>query len=160
MVRSNFDLPFRLTDQQLGEKHIRAIEADPRMWRPTINEPKEYNTEIYNMPIFVYEGLYIGLPLYFESSGRVPLPIGNQDGTNSVKLTCSRDLRSWTRVGDRTHFIPISPLGKGQIDTGQVVPSSHPIKMGNELWFYYSGLDVRYRPDTAEKEASFLELSI
>lgn len=145
-----------LLDQQLGEKHIRAIEADPRMWRPTINEPKEYNTEIYNMPIFVYEGLYIGLPLYFESSGRVPLPIGNQDGTNSVKLTCSRDLRSWTRVGDRTHFIPISPLGKGQIDTGQVVPSSHPIKMGNELWFYYSGLDVRYRPDTAEKRGKYL----
>ncbi len=133
-------------DQLLGERHIREIEANPKMWRPPVNKPAEYNTEIYNMPVFVYEGLYVGLPTYFESSGRIPLPRGNQDGTNSVKLACSRDLRTWTRVGDRKHFIPVSEMGKGGTDTGQILAASQPIPVGDELWFYYSGLDVRYRP--------------
>ncbi len=135
-------------DQALGAEHIREIQANSRMWRPTINRPSEYKTEIYNMPIFVYQGVYVGLPTYFESSGMIPLPRGNQDGTNSVKLSFSRDLRTWTRVGNRKHFIPVSEMGNGSLDTGQILAASHPIQMGEELWFYYTGIDVRYRPNT------------
>jgi hypothetical protein len=134
-------------DQELGARYIREVEANPRMWRPTINHPDEYNVEIYNMPVFRYEGLYIGLPTYFESSGRIPLPRGNQDGVSSPKLVCSRDLTAWTRVGDRRHFIPLSELGTEALDTGQILAASHPIEMGDELWFYYSGIDVRHRPN-------------
>jgi hypothetical protein len=134
-------------DQRLGEEHIRRLVANPKTWHPPVNSPREYNTEIYNMPVFVYEGLYVGLPTYFESSGKIPPPRGNQDGTNSVKLVCSRNLRVWTRVGDRKHFIPIAELGTGGTDTGQILAASRPLRMGDELWFYYSGLDVRYRPD-------------
>ncbi|HNC24536.1 MAG TPA: hypothetical protein PLU52_10035 [Opitutaceae bacterium] len=134
-------------DQRLGAEYIRTIEDDARYWRPTENHPHEYNVEIYNMAVFRYEGLYIGLPNYFESSGRIPPPRGNQDGINSPKLSCSRDLRAWTRVGDRAHFLPISPLGPGVVDTGQVMASSHPVRHGDELWFYYSGIDVRHRPN-------------
>ena len=99
------------------------------------------------MPVFRYEELYIGLPNYFESSGRIPQPRGNQDGVNSPKLASSRDLRSWTRVGDRSHFLPISEMGEGVLDTGQVFAASHPIRRGDELWFYYTGIDVRHRPN-------------
>jgi hypothetical protein len=134
-------------DQELGAQYIREVEANPRMWRPTINHPDEYNVEIYNMPVFRYEGLYIGLPTYFESSGRIPQPRGNQDGVNSPKLVSSRDLTAWTRVGDRRHFIPVSELGTDALDTGQILAASHPILMGDELWFYYSGIDVRHRPN-------------
>jgi hypothetical protein len=135
-------------DQALGEQYIREVESNPQMWRPTINEPREYNTEIYNMAVFPYEGIYIGLPNYFESSGRIPLAQGgNQDGINSPKLACSRNLLAWTKVGDRAHFIPISTQGPGVWDTGQIMASSHPIRMGDELWFYYSGIDVRHRPN-------------
>lgn len=134
-------------DQWLGAQYIREVEANPRMWRPTVNVPGEYNVEIYNMAVFPYEGLYIGLPNYFESSGRIPLPRGNQDGINSPKLACSRNLIAWTRVGDRAHFLPVSEMGPGVWDTGQIMASSHPIRHGDELWFYYSGLDVRHRPN-------------
>jgi len=137
-------------DQVLGELYLREVAANPRMWRPTINEPSEYNVEVYNLPVFPYEGLYIGLPTYFESSGRIPKPRGNQDGVSSPKLVCSRDLRSWTRVGDRSHFIPVSELGTDALDTGQILASSHPIRMEDELWFYYTGLDVRHRPNMAK----------
>jgi len=134
-------------DQELGAKYLREVQANPRLWRPTIDRPDEYNVEIYNMAVFRYEGLYIGLPNYFESSGRIPPPRGNQDGINSPKLAASRDLRAWTRVGDRAHFIPISEMGPGVLDTGQIMASSHPIRRGDELWFYYSGIDVRHRPN-------------
>ncbi|MBM3874574.1 MAG: hypothetical protein FJ382_12745 [Verrucomicrobia bacterium] len=136
-------------DQELGAQYLQRIAADARYWRPTINVPAEYNVDIYNMPVFRYEGVYIGLPNYFESSGRIPPPRGNQDGINSPKLAVSRDLQSWTRVGDRDHFIPISPLSPGALDTGQIMVSSHPVRRGEELWFYYSGINVRYRPNVA-----------
>jgi len=136
-------------DQVLGAAYLSEVQSNPRLWRPTINQPDEYNVEIYNMAVFRYEGLYIGLPNYFESSGRIPPPRGNQDGINSPKLACSRDLRSWTRIGDRAHFIPISEQGPGVLDTGQIMASSHPIRRGDELWFYYSGIDVRHRPNMA-----------
>jgi len=134
-------------DQELGAEYIREVQANPRLWRPTVNRPDEYNVEIYNMAVFRYEGLYIGLPTYFESSGRIPPPRGNQDGVNSPKLAASRDLRAWTRVGDRSHFIPIAETGPGVLDTGQIMVGSHPIRRGDELWFYYSGIDVRHRPN-------------
>lgn len=134
-------------DQKLGADYIREVESNSKLWRPTINHPDEYNVEIYNMPVFRYEELYIGLPNYFESSGKIPPPRGNQDGVNSPKLASSRDLRSWTRVGDRSHFLPISEMGEGVLDTGQVFAASHPIRMGDELWFYYTGIDVRHRPN-------------
>ena len=133
-------------DQILGAEHIREVAANPRMQRPTINHPEEYRTEIYNMPIFDYEGIYIGLPTYFEASGYIP-SIKNQDGVSAVKLATSRDLRTWTRVGDRKHFIPISEMGAGVLDTGQILAASHPIRMGDELWIYYSGITARYNPN-------------
>ena len=134
-------------DQVLGAHHLVEVARNPRMWRPTINKPAEYNVEIYNMPVFAYEGLYIGLPTYFESSGRIAKPRGNQDGVSSPKLASSRNLSAWTRVGDRRHFIPLSEMGPGVVDTGQILAASRPIRMGDELWFYYSGIDVRHRPD-------------
>ena len=134
-------------DQELAAEYLQRIAGDARYWRPTINVPREYNAEIYNMAVFRYEGVYIGLPNYFEASGRIPPPRGNQDGINSPKLAVSRDLRSWVRVGDRGHFIPISPLGKDVLDTGQIMASSHPVRRGEELWFYYYGIDVRHRPN-------------
>ncbi|MST93657.1 MAG: hypothetical protein EXS33_00015 [Pedosphaera sp.] len=139
-------------DQILGERYLREVAENPRMWRPTINQPGEYNVEIYNMPVFAYEGLYIGLPTYFESSGRIPRPRGNQDGVSSPKLVSSRDLRVWNRIADRAHFIPVSEMGSGALDTGQILASSHPVQIGDELWFYYSGLDVRYRPNVPKAD--------
>lgn len=134
-------------DQKLGARYIQEVAHNPLMWQPTIKHREEYNVEIYNMPVFRYEGLYIGLRNYFEISGRNPQPRGNQDGVNSPKLASSRDLRSWTRVGDHSHFLPISEMGEGVLDTGQVFAASHPIRMGDELWFYYTGIDVRHRPN-------------
>ncbi len=143
-------------DQQLGAERIREHLVNPKLYTPLFNEPSQYNTEIYKMPIFPYEGIYIGFPNYFESSGITPPHHNNQDGVNSAKLATSRDLRTWVKVGNRDVFLPVSELGEGVIDTAQVLPLSRPIRKGDELWIYYSGLDVRYPAEGAYKGAIHL----
>ena len=134
-------------DQELGRLRIREHLANPRLYTPHFNAPEEYNTEVYNMPVFPYEAIYIGMPNFFESCGRTPPPHNNQDGVNSVKLSTSRDLRRWTKVGNRESFIPVSEVGEGRIDTVQILAASRPIIRGDELWFYYTGINRRYSPD-------------
>ena len=56
------------------------------------------------MGVFRYEGIYIGLPAMFHSTGPVP-NYPNTDGFHLVELTCSRDLKDWRRLGDRQAFI-------------------------------------------------------
>ncbi len=133
-------------DQKLGEERVREHLVNPRLRTLTANVPEQYNTEIYNMPVFRYESVYIGLPTYFESSGQTPNR--NQEGVNSVKLSVSRDLRRWEKVGNRSSFIPVSEIGGEAIDTGQLL-ATQPIRMGDELWFYYSGINHRF----TQKEA-------
>ena len=91
-------------DQSLGEARVRDHLTNPRLRTLTVNVPEQYNTEIYSMPVFPYEGLYIGLPTYFEASGQTPNR--NQEGVNSVKLSVSRDLRRWEKVGSRSFLHP------------------------------------------------------
>ncbi len=129
-------------DQLLGEKRVREHLANPRLRTLTINQPEHYNAEIYNMPVFPYEGIYIGLPNHFEASGLAPNR--NQEGVNSVKLATSRDLRRWVKVGNRESFIPVSEIREGAIDTGQVWAGSRPQIHGDELWFYYTGYNHRF----------------
>ena len=53
-------------DQELGRQRLADRMSNPR-WVPlTINQPSQYNVDIYNMPVFPYEGHYIGLPMKFS----------------------------------------------------------------------------------------------
>ena len=59
-------------DQELGRKNIKARFADPTLQQPSYNIPAHYNVDVYNMGIFRYEGLYIGMPSMFHKTGTVP----------------------------------------------------------------------------------------
>jgi hypothetical protein len=135
-------------DQELGRDRIAQRLTDPRFFPLTINKPDAYNTDIYNMPVFSYEGLYLGMPMKFNQSG--PTPIGNQDGFHHIELVSSRDLRRWSRVADRAIFIPNSYAGPGVYDTGSIVPPTRAILRDHELWFYYSGIKWRFHPDNVK----------
>ena len=145
-----------LRDQELGRERIRTHLSDPGLHTPTYHRPQDYRTEIYNMPVFPYESLYIGLPTFFEAAGLIPLPRGNQDGFNSVKLASSRDLKRWNKVGRRESFIPVSRLSEGRLDTVQILAASRPVVKEKELWFYYSGIKERFTPDGVYHGAIFL----
>ena len=136
-------------DQELGRRRIEEHLRNPALYHPLASHPDEYRTEVYMMPAFPYESLYVGLPVFFEAADRLPAPFNNQDGINSIKLAASRNLRTWVKVGNRESFIPVSPRAAGVLDTAQVLPAARPVVREDELWFYYSGIDVRYPPDGA-----------
>jgi hypothetical protein len=129
-------------DQELAKQVIARRISDPSLQKMFHNDPKVHNVQVYNMGVFRYEGLYIGLPAMFHSTGNVP-NYPNTDGFHIIQLTCSRDLRNWTRLGNRKAFIGPSPVGGGAFDLTQILPPSRPVLRGDELLFYYTGLKYR-----------------
>jgi hypothetical protein len=129
-------------DQQLGVKNIKARMADATLHQPPYNDPKVYNVDVYNMGVFRYEGLYVGLPAMYHATGPVP-NYPNTVGFHLVQLACSRDLKNWQRLGERQTFIGPSRLESGAYDLTQILPPSAPIVRDDELWFYYTGLKYR-----------------
>ncbi len=129
-------------DQVRGRANIAARVADPTL------EPMRYvdsvapNVDVYNMGVFRYEGLYIGLPTMFHATGRVP-NYPNTDGFDLIQLAVSRDLKNWTRLGDRQTFLGASRTESGAYDLSQLLSPSAPIVHDGELWFYYTGLKYR-----------------
>ena len=54
-------------------------------------------------------------------------------------MVCSRDLKNWTRLGERKPFIETSPLGAGAYDLQGLLGPSNAVVRDDELWFYYTG---------------------
>lgn len=93
--------------------------------------------ELYNNTGFYYQGMYLGLMTIFH-----PRPLDHI--YLDVQLISSRDGRHWDRVGDRT---PIIPAGRMNIDWDfgfQSPASNPPVRVGDELWIYYSGRSYRH----------------
>lgn len=105
-------------------------------------------TQIYGMPVFPYQGLYIGLPWiycarYFKSGDYSVKKLHEaQEGsprTMEVQLAWSWDLINWTRAPGRPQFIPRG--AQGQWDGGMIVTARAPVPIGDRLHFYYGGCD-------------------
>jgi predicted GH43/DUF377 family glycosyl hydrolase len=105
-------------------------------------------TQIYGMPVFPYQGLYLGLPWmynarYFKSGDYSVKKLHEaQEGsprTMEVQLAWSWDLINWTREPSRQQFIPRG--AKGQWDAGMIVTARAPVIVGDKLYFYYGGCD-------------------
>lgn len=129
-------------DQQAGHRHIQARAADPTLQQVLYEAPQSHKVDVYNMGVFHYEGMYVGLPAIFHATGPVP-NYPNTDGFHLIQLACSRDLKSWLRLGDRATFIGPSRLDSGAYDLTQILPPSAPVVKDDELWFYYTGLKYR-----------------
>ena len=129
-------------DQQRGPDIIRARIAD-RTLMPLENvDEKVFRVDVYNMGVFHYEGQYIGMPAMYHASGPVP-NYPNTDGFHLIQLAVSNDLKEWHRVCDRATLIGPSRLDSGAYDLTQILPPSAPVEVGDELWFYYTGLKYR-----------------
>ena len=145
-------------DQMLGRVNIARRLADSAFQRPAFNIPTTYNVDVYNMGLFRYEGVYVGLPSMYHKTGQVPgdwsgfaewdispeeletyRRNGDWCGFHHVQLICSRDLHNWLRLGDRQPFLDLSPLGAGAYDLSCIIGPSFPAVRDDELWFYYTG---------------------
>ncbi len=134
--------PGRDADKGINRRLVgRSVSDDFTSWsepeivlQPDHDEP---DLEFYNMPVFKYEGLYLGLPWGYYTYPEEPH--GRMGGTMDVQLAVSHDGVQWSRAGDRQPFIPIGP--RGSLDQGMVACAKEPVRVGDELWFYGSGSD-------------------
>jgi hypothetical protein len=94
-------------------------------------------TEIYSMKVFPYEGVYIGLVQVFHATP--------DDSTLDVQLAVSRDTIHFTRVADRTPFIPLGPIGSWD-RFNLSLANNDPVSVGDELRIYYGGRMYRHGP--------------
>ena len=146
-------------DQELGVERIKARRANPNLKQTEYDTPEHYSVQIYNMGVFLYQGIFIGMPSMYHHTGKVPTSwpgfeklhlspyiqdcvskYGDYTGFYTVELVCSRDLKTWQRLGDRQSFIETSPIGAGAYDTQTMIGPSAPVEHGDELWFYYTGI--------------------
>lgn len=105
-------------------------------------------TQVYGMPAFPYQGLYVGQPWlyraryfrYGEYSVK-KLHEAQEDSprTMEVQLAWSWDLVNWTRPPARGQFIPRG--AKGDWDGGMIVTARAPVIVGDQMYFYYGGTD-------------------
>ena len=129
-------------DQELGRKNIEARREDASFQQSLYDDQSIYNVDVYNMGVFHYEGLYLGMPAFYHATGSVP-NYPNTEGFHLVQLACSRDLKDWHRLGDRQPFLGPSRRDSGAYDLTQILPPSAPVLRNDELWFYYTGLKYR-----------------
>ena len=112
-----------------------------------------WRAETYKMGIFPYEGLYMGVVMFYYPTGPAIPAWNNTVGFNEFQLvfSCDTQLRkeNWRRLGNREPFLETSPLSKGLVgnfDRQQMGVFNRPLVMGDELWFYYSGAKGRTPP--------------
>jgi hypothetical protein len=92
------------------------------------------HTQFYGMPIFRYESVLLGFLQVFQVTDTVN---PSHDGPVHVQLACSRDGRTWQRVGDRR---PIVERGApGTWDAGGVYSGNSLVRDGDLVQLYYTG---------------------
>jgi hypothetical protein len=101
----------------------------------------EPGTEIYSMKVFPYESVYIGLVQVFHARPETCYL--------DVQLAVSHDSMNFTRVADRSPFIPVGPVGSWDRFNHSLANNS-PILVGDELRFYYGGRTYRHGPYKGE----------
>lgn len=129
------------------------VDPDPSLgWTPPEIEFKNrgtWNAQCYNIGVFPYEGLYIGLPMILYPTGARLPERRNVDAFHLIQLAMTRDLKQWKRLGNREAFIGPSRLEQGlagNYDRMQLMPTNRPVEKEEELWFYYSGFKWRVCP--------------
>ena len=106
-------------------------------------------SQVYGMPVFPYQGMYIGLPWIYHSRwmkyGAYDSPkkmYEAQEGspcTVDVQLTWSWNLIQWNRTPERKPFIALGK--KPAWDWGMIYTARAPVRIGDKLFFYYGGFD-------------------
>ncbi|MBT4501589.1 MAG: hypothetical protein HOC74_27925 [Gemmatimonadetes bacterium] len=140
-----------------GRRYRGYAESDDFLnWTDTrpmmdVDELDDFGDQVYAMKIFRYESLYLGLAKIYHVE---------RDDTCDIHLAISHDGKSWERpfrpwkpvafaarerggggVADDENAQPFLPTGAagsweyGNHDTA----GTPPIRVGDELWFYYSG---------------------
>lgn len=110
--------------------------------------------DFYGPGVFPYEGVYLALiPVFYHWAGE---GVKTAPSTFDVQFAVSRDGRHFTRPGPRQPFLRTGPAGS--FDSKMIYPALRPVRMGDELWIYYTGTNrdhaSRMDPAAAKEEAA------
>jgi hypothetical protein len=135
-----------------------AESKDGLAWSKPVEEPvlvaddlDPDATQIYGMPVFPYQGLYIGQPWIYSarwykygqySDQRLGEAEKDSPCTVDAQLAWSWDLINWTRPPERASLIPRG--AEGEFDSGMIYTARAPVQVGDNLYFYYGGMDGRH----------------
>lgn len=128
----------------------RSTSDDFIHWTPleTVLEPDNHDTvgtQFYEMYVTQYEGVYFGLLLVLHID-RAGLDYMQTDAkaleqTMDAQLAFSRDGIHWTRLGNRQAWLPFGPA---QSWDDQLAYPSQVLTVGDEIWVYYVGGNIRH----------------
>jgi hypothetical protein len=97
-----------------------------------------FYTHLYGLPVFLMGEQYVGLLWVFRARD-----ISGLTGKVDVQLVSSHDGINWIREdGGRPAILELGR--KGEWDRGQIYTSLQPIRVGDELWLYYSGCNLEH----------------
>ena len=103
--------------------------------------PDWHLAQFYVAAGFPYEGMYLGMLEVFDISapgGAKRTYVGGEDGVGYIELVSSRDLKTWSRAGDRGMLIP---LGEAKTwEAGWIGTTDRPVIVGDRAFIYYGGL--------------------
>ncbi|SCF28965.1 hypothetical protein GA0074695_5202 [Micromonospora viridifaciens] len=135
-----FVLITRLWDSNIRVSAMSTSEDFLNWTKPVeIHRGSGFESQIYSMPVFEYEGLYLGLASVYHDGDTA---LANYD-TVDLDLQWSVNTTEWNQVAlaDST-FIPHGPgtdaYPRGAFDSS-VIFASVPILEDDKLWFYYMG---------------------
>ena len=143
------------TDIILAADEIDDARAEARLERfrdiILMDDPAYYSADMYGMAGMRCEGLRLGLIWLYDRSGECPAELGyNDDGVANLQLAYSRDPNPygiWHREASREDFLPCGEAGS--YDAGFICMANTVLEVGDELWFYYTGVD---RPHACESD--------
>ena len=106
-------------------------------------------SQIYGMPVFPYQGMYIGLPWMYHARwmkhGAYKSPDDMYEAqigspcTVDIQLVWGWNLIQWNRTPDRKPFIALG--AKPAWDWAMIFTARAPVVVGDKLYFYYGGFD-------------------
>lgn len=105
-------------------------------------------TQVYGMPVFPYQGIYVGLPWIYHArtfkygpytAHRMYEAQEDSPCTMDVQLAWSWDLVNWTRTPRREPFIGLGE--KPEWDWGMIYTARAPVIVNDRLNFYFGGFD-------------------
>lgn len=124
------------SEEFMGNTRMVARIGQPSLWAPWDGLPEtvlvpdgEDAGRYYNMPAFLYGGVYFGFLSQFHVE---PEKI-------EVELVWSRDGYDWERAPGRPMLIPAG--AEGTWDSGMVFSTDRVIERDDAWWLYYTGHD-------------------
>lgn len=122
-----------------GSPYTLAVEGDP-LDDMLVMSKGGIEANIYGMPVYPYEDMYIGMPWVFDittyNTGEYAV---TGDGKIQPQIAASRDLRHWSRLSKE----PLIPLGKaGSWDDGTLYTASTLQVSDKDISLYYGAMNL------------------